>query len=127
MEYPFQSPGYQTNHPSRAITQNEDKTNAKPSLTRPKPLLLLPTRRLGLLLDVELGPALLRLAGVVPVLVLGLLGAVARQARHGAAHGARHALAHPGRVVVDLPARLLLLARAVLLAAGLLERLQDGQ
>jgi len=43
---------------------------------------------LGLLLDVVLGTALLGLAGVVLLLVLGLGGRVARDARDGAAHGA---------------------------------------
>jgi len=70
-----------------------------------------------------LGAALLRLARVVLALVLGLLGAVARQARGGAAHGARHAVAQPGGVVLDLPAGLLLLPGEVLLAPGLLQAL----
>jgi hypothetical protein len=59
----------------------------------------------------------------VLVLVLGLLGPVARQARHGTAHRARDAVAHARRVVVELPAGFLLLPGAVLLAAGLLEAL----
>jgi hypothetical protein len=62
----------------------------------------------------------------VLVLVRVLLGPVARQPGHGAAHRPGHAVAHARRQVVELPARFLLLAGAVLLAPGLLEVLWGG-
>lgn len=71
-----------------------------------------------------LGPTLLRLASVVHVLVLGLLDPITGQTGDGGPHGARGPVADPGCEVLDLPARLLLLSGAVLLAACLLEALR---
>lgn len=78
---------------------------------------------LGLLLDVVLGAALLGLAGVVLLLVLGLGGRVARDSRDGAAHGSRDAVRDAGAQVRELPLGLLLLALEVLVAALGLQRL----
>ena len=80
----------------------------------------------GLLLDVVLGAALLRLAEVVLPLELLLLRAVAGEAGHGAADGALEAVAGAADEVVGLALGLLLLAIQVLLAAGLLQRLFCG-
>lgn len=70
-----------------------------------------------------LSTALLRLAGVVLLLVLGLGSRVAGDAGDGAAHGARHAVCDAGAEVRELSLGLLLLALEVLLAALRLQRL----
>lgn len=64
--------------------------------------------RLGLLLDVEFGAALLRLASIMAVLILSLASAVAREAGDGASDGALCTVAHARCQVVQLSARLLL-------------------
>ena len=76
---------------------------------------------LGLLLDVVLGAALLRLARVMLVLILGLLGTVARQPSHGPSDGARDAVRRARGVVVELAACLLLLALEILATTRLLK------
>lgn len=115
-------------HVRPSVPREPVKQNTQREPSHPRPLTpplgpLRPLPRLGLLLDIDLGPALLRLSRVVLGLVRVLLGAVARQARHGAAHRARHPVAHPRREVAELPARFLLLPGPVLLAPGLLEAL----
>lgn len=74
-----------------------------------------------------LGAALLGLAGVVLLLVLGLGGRVARDPRDGAAHGARDAVRDAGAQVRELSLGLLLLALEVLVAALGLQRLWVGE
>jgi hypothetical protein len=86
-------------------------------------LLALLVHSLSLLLDIVLGAALLRLASVVLVLELGLLGTVACEAGNSTAQGSRDAVGHARGIVVQLARSLLLLARKVLLTAGLLQRL----
>lgn len=71
---------------------------------------------LGLLLDVVLGTALLGLAGVVLLLVLGLGGRVAGDTSDGAAHGSGDTVCDAGAKVGQLALGLLLLALEVLLA-----------
>lgn len=78
---------------------------------------------LSLLPDIVLGPALLRLASIVLVLILSLLGTIARQARSGASHRSTDAVADPRGIVLELATGLLLLPGQVLLAAGLLQAL----
>ncbi len=70
-----------------------------------------------------LGTALRRLTGVVLPLVLGLGAGVAGDAGEGTAHGAGDTVSGARCKVVELALGLLLLARQVLLATGLLERL----
>lgn len=78
---------------------------------------------LGLLLDIVLGPALLCLASIVLVLVLGLLGTVAHQTCGGGPKRPGDAIASPRGIVTELAAGFLLLASQVLLTAGLLQAL----
>lgn len=78
---------------------------------------------IGLLLDVVLGTALLGLAGVVLLLVLGLGGRVAGDTGDGAAHGTRDAVCDAGAEVRELALGLLLLALEVLVSALALQRL----
>lgn len=73
-----------------------------------------------------LGTALLGLAGVVLLLVLGLGGRVAGDASDGAAHRSRDAVRDPGAEVRELALGLLLLALEVLLAALALQRLRGN-
>jgi len=87
----------------------------------------LPSTSIGLLLDVVLSTALLRLADIVLPLVLRLLRAVARHAGDGVAERTRGAIRQARAEVLQLPAGLLLLALEVLLAAGLLEVLGAHQ
>lgn len=86
-----------------------------------------PTHLLGaslrLLLDIGLSTALLCLAGVVLLLVLGLSGLVARDASDSSADGAADAVGGAGAEVGELALGLLLLTLEVLLAARVLERL----
>jgi len=77
----------------------------------------------GLLLDVVLGTALPRLARFVLLLILGLGVAVARKARDGSTDSASEAVGRARGKVAELSAGFLLLARQVLLAARLLQRL----
>ncbi len=67
--------------------------------------------------------ALLGLANIVLLLVLGLLGGVAGQAGSSTAQGSRDAIRDARGVVVHLATGLLLAARGILVTAGLLERL----
>lgn len=112
--------GYQ-NHVSR-------ESRIASSSSRPKiigvPCLL--GLSLSLLLDVVLGTALLGLAGVVLLLVLGLGARVTRDAGDGAAHGAGDAVCDARAEVRELALGLLLLALEVLLAALGLQRLLLG-
>lgn len=78
---------------------------------------------LGLLPDIVLGTALLCLSSIMLLLVLLLLGPVAGQRRGRVADRASEAVRHAGDEVVGLAARLLLLAREVLLTSGLLQGL----
>lgn len=73
-----------------------------------------------------LGTALLGLAGVVLLLVLGLGARVTRDAGDGAAHGAGDAVCDARAEVRELALGLLLLALEVLLAALGLQRLLLG-
>lgn len=103
-------------------------THAITPLPSPFPLFLIsPLPRLSLLLQIMLHPALLRLARVVPVLVLGLLDPVPSQARDSTAHRTRHAVADSRAEILQLAASLLLLACAVLFAALLFECLLANQ
>lgn len=72
---------------------------------------------LGLLLDRSLSAALLGLAGVVLLLILGLGGLVARQAGDGTTKGASDAIGGAGAKVGELAFGLLLLTLEVLLTS----------
>lgn len=71
-----------------------------------------------------LSAALPSLAGIVLVLVLGLLDSIACDARDSTSDGTSHAVCASRGQVTKLSASLLLLASSVLLTAGLLEGLE---
>lgn len=81
---------------------------------------------LSLLLNVVLGTALLGLASVVLLLVLGLGGRVASDAGDGATHSSGDAICDARAEVRQLALGLLLLALEVLLATLGLQRLCCG-
>lgn len=82
---------------------------------------LLAALSFGLLLKIVLHPALLGLASVVLVLVLGLLGTIASQAGDSATDGAGDAVSDTRAEIVELTAGLLFLTGPVLLPPGRLE------
>lgn len=82
---------------------------------------------IGLLLNIVLGAALLRLARVVLLLEIRLGLLVAGDTSGSAAHGSSDAVADARDVVVDLALSLLLLTLLVLVAAGGLESLERGK
>jgi len=108
-------PGYQLFHHS-GFTETTEKSH----VIHHDHLLL----NLGLLLDVVLSTPLLRLAGVMLMLILGLLGAVSRQACDGTSDGACNPISCPRGEVANLATSLLLLSLKVLLTSGLLQVLQ---
>ena len=81
---------------------------------------------LGLLLNVVLSTPLLRLAGVMLMLILGLLGAVSRQACDSTSDGACNPISCPRGEVANLATSLLLLSLEVLLTSGLLQVLPNA-
>ncbi len=92
-------------------------------LTLPLELLIPRVLGVGLLLDIVLGATLLCLADIVLLAVLGRRLRVARHAGNATTDGALEAVRGARRKIVELAAGLLLLARAVLVTARILEGL----